>query len=217
MLHQVDDSYSTSTSTKRDEHGKRHSSGEHAGAAASTSSGERAGTKMLKLVARMAKHVDDLKITGDKQTVSWILEQIEKVFGKLKIEWHSFTNCGVRHIQDPTTKEVTLDQTDYIAGIKHCIHPDIQSQGPETDACASLHEVYWSVLGAIAFALLTRPDLSVFVAALQRWSHAPKIIHCKRLNTTVRWAQRNPRKLPYRHIHSLQRRAVLLTHTLTTI
>ena len=53
------------------------------------------------LLALMAKHVDDLKIAGDKKTVIWILQQIEKVFGKLKIEWNNFTNCGIKHQQNP--------------------------------------------------------------------------------------------------------------------
>ena len=57
---------------------------------------------------------------------------------------------------------------------------------------------FWSVLGAIAFALLTRVDIAVFVSALQRHSHKPLIIHCKRLNSVVRWAQRNPKRIRYR-------------------
>ena len=57
--------------------------------------------------------------------------------------------------------------------------------------------MYWSILGAIAYAQLTRPDISVFVSALQRHSHAPQIIHAKRLNAVVKWTQRNPKKLCY--------------------
>ena len=49
----------------------------------------------------MTKHVDDLKVCGKKSAVIWILAQIEKVFGQVKIEWHNFTNCGLRHMQAP--------------------------------------------------------------------------------------------------------------------
>ena len=45
--------------------------------------------------ALLAKHVDDLKLTGVRQVVEHILQQLEKVFGKLKIEWNNFTNCGI--------------------------------------------------------------------------------------------------------------------------
>ena len=74
------------------------------------------------LVAMMTKHVDDLKMAGLRATILWIIEQLEKVFGKLKVEWHTFTNCGVRHIQDLATKSITLDQEEYIAALKPIVH-----------------------------------------------------------------------------------------------
>ena len=148
-----------------------------------------------------------LKVTGDRATVIWILQQIEKVFGKMKLEWNNFTNCGVRHIQDPETKTVSLDQEDYIKGIKTCVHQDISSKPAESLCESDLHQQYWSVLGAIAYAVLTRPDIAVFVSALQRYSQTPKIIHVKRLNAVVRWSQRNPKKLVYGPLDSSNRPA----------
>jgi hypothetical protein len=70
------------------------------------------------------------------------------------------------------------------------------------------------VLGAIAYAVLTRVDIAVFVSALQRWSHAPCIIHVKRLNAVVRWAQRNPKSIAYRQLESSNRPAdsIVATH-----
>ena len=102
----------------------------------------------------MAKHVDDLKMAGDRETIIWIIGKIQDVFGKLKIDWHDFTNCGVRHRQDPSTFEVRLDQDEYIKQIKLCVHADITGQKPESEACTDLHYQYWSVLGAIAYAVL---------------------------------------------------------------
>ena len=52
----------------------------------------------------MTKHVDDLKMAGIREEIVFILQQLEKVFGKLKIGWNNFTNCGVRHIQNKVTK-----------------------------------------------------------------------------------------------------------------
>ena len=65
------------------------------------------------LQAVMTKHVDDLEVTGTKTTIARILKHIEQVFGSLKVEWHSFVNCGVKHEHNPTTKEITLDQDHY--------------------------------------------------------------------------------------------------------
>ena len=91
------------------------------------------------LTCILAKHVDDIKITGYRETVVWVLKKIEEQFGQLKIDWNNFTNCGVRHKQDVTTKEVTLDQDDYIKGIKLCVHADIRSAGTETRAVSYTH------------------------------------------------------------------------------
>ena len=63
-----------------------------------------------RLTAAMTKHVDDLKGTGDSATVQHILSELQEVFCDLKIDWYTFTNCGVRHMQCQVTKEITLDQ-----------------------------------------------------------------------------------------------------------
>ena len=52
-----------------------------------------------------------------------------------------------------------------------------------------------SLLGAVAYALMTRIDVAVFVCALQRVTSKPQIIHIKRLNAVLRWMQSNPRRL----------------------
>ena len=53
---------------------------------------------------------------------------------------------------------------------------------------------------ALAYALQTRPDLAIYVNALQRYAQSPRIVHVKRLNALVRWAQKHPIKLTYRRI-----------------
>eukprot|EP00974_Lingulodinium_polyedra_P046490 4454262-Lingulodinium_polyedra.AAC.1 len=64
-----------------------------------------------KLVAILSKHVDDLKLAGTPEAVKHILTELQKVSGELKVEWYTFTNCGVRHVQDKISMEITLDQT----------------------------------------------------------------------------------------------------------
>ena len=58
----------------------------------------------------MTKHVDDLKLTGEKDWIEFVLKKLEETFGELKVQWHEFTNCGVRHIQDVKANTVSLDQ-----------------------------------------------------------------------------------------------------------
>ena len=150
------------------------------------------------LVCLMAKHVDDLKLTGKKKVIEWVLQQIQEVFGELKIEWYSFTNCGLRHIQDPTTFLITLDQEEYIKNMKPIIHQDIKGLSSDTECSVEIIQLFMSLLGAVAYALMTRIDVAVFVCAMQRVTHKPKIIHVKRLNAVLRWMQANPKRLTFR-------------------
>ena len=46
-------------------------------------------------------HVDDLKICGQKGTVSALPACLESQFGKLTLHEHSFEHCGVQHVQNP--------------------------------------------------------------------------------------------------------------------
>ena len=99
----------------------------------------------------MSKHVDDLKMAGIRQIIKEILAAIQRVFGELKIEWHSFTNCGVRHIQDQQTKEITLDQIVYVGNLRPIVHARVQHSKPEDLCCLKLHKLYTSLLGAVAY------------------------------------------------------------------
>ena len=123
------------------------------------------------LQAVLAIHVDDLKMTGDKQTLLKIVARIEHTFGKLILQWHRFTNCGLRHIQDPTTFECTLDQIEYIAALKTIEHFEIRSAARSGDTVVVTREVFEmfrSLRGAVAYALMTRADAAVYMVALQR-------------------------------------------------
>eukprot|EP00974_Lingulodinium_polyedra_P027851 2690512-Lingulodinium_polyedra.AAC.1 len=53
-----------------------------------------------------------------------------------------------------------------------------------------------SLLGALAYTLLTHIDSAVCIAALQRVAQAPLNLRVKRLNAVTRWAQRNPQGSP---------------------
>ena len=159
---------------------------------------EQADNGIGTLICLTAKHVDDLKRTGKKKVIEWVLQQIQEDFGELKIEWFTFTNCGLRHIQDPTTFSITLGQEGYIKNMKPIIHEDIKGFCSDTECTVKIIQLFMGLLGAVAYALTTRIDVAVFVCAMQRVTHKPKIIHVKRLNAVLRWMQANPKRLTLR-------------------
>ena len=68
----------------------------------------------------LVKHVVDLNVAGEPPAVKRLLEALEQTFGKLEVERRRFVHCGIRHIQDPHTKEVCLDQMDFWRRSKKC-------------------------------------------------------------------------------------------------
>ena len=109
----------------------------------------------------LAIHVDDLKLTGEEHVIKEIVDHLEAVFGKLILQWHKFTNCGVRHIQDPSTYVITLDQVEYIAALKPLNHPSIKGAKLTDTILPDLFLQFSSLRGAVAYTLLTRTDVCV--------------------------------------------------------
>ncbi len=46
---------------------------------------------------------------------------------KALCQWKDFTNCGVRHLQDPVTKEITLDQIAFAQNHRKIAHPELST------------------------------------------------------------------------------------------
>ena len=151
------------------------------------------------LVLIIGKHVDDIKVAGKPQVVTDFVAHLEKTFGKLKVTRGDFDNCGVRHVQH-ADGSIELNQQKYAMQLKPIISPELQSGFPESAASEQLVAQFISLLGAVAYLLLTRVDVAVYVAALQRVSKQPLVIHVKRLNAVTRWVQRNPKSLVYRKL-----------------
>ena len=84
-----------------------------------------------RLVAMLTKHVDDLKLTGEPTVVKELLAEPHTVFGELKVEWYSFTDCGVRRIQDQIAKGVTLGQIAYASNPRSITRPLLAGATPE--------------------------------------------------------------------------------------
>ena len=61
----------------------------------------------------------------------------------------------------------------------------------------TLHSGYMSLLGGVAWTVLTRAEAAIYVQALQRRAHAPRATDCRRLNVVVRYLQRHKHSLTY--------------------
>ena len=94
---------------------------------------------------------------------------MEAVFGALSWSEKSFPGVGIRHAQleDGT---VELDQDDYIEQLTPVSGPILYGRPPEEASGPELRHAFRSLLGAVAYSLITQHWISVYIVALQRKS-----------------------------------------------
>ena len=118
-----------------------------------------------KLVLMIAKHVDDIKIIGEEAEVQRLIAAIEHD--------PDFTCVGIHHVRS-RDGTITLDQNEYISAMKPIVHPDLVGKPADEPCTETITRLYLSLLGAVAYTLLTQHWIAVYVISLQRHTHAPK-------------------------------------------
>jgi hypothetical protein len=144
--------------------------------------------RQLKII--LTTHVDDLKGAGKRKDAMALLQHLKKEVGDCSEEWNHFTHTGIEH--DQNADGVTAHQTKYAQQLVPMVLDKCRNLEAEDLVDSVHHGVYMSLLGGTAWLILTRVDLAVFVQALQRRAHAPRLCDCKRLNVVVRYAKRRP-------------------------
>ena len=146
-------------------------------------------------------HVDDIKIAyQDDSVFNQMITALAKVFGKGEIEitHDDFACCGVQYTKLPYG--YSMDQNQFVKGVKEIEGPLFTGK-PDQDLCEpKAAKAFLSVIMSLAYALLTRSDISIYLIAMQKSLQKPQYLHVRKLNGVLRWAQKNPRALTYRHM-----------------
>jgi len=151
-----------------------------------------------KIVMLIAVHVDDLKITADSvDRIHDFIKTLEQKFGEFEVKFNTFVCCGVQHEPDGQGGYY-MHQTEFIQKIKPMHLTECIGAPSEKELSDSGKKHFLSLLMTIAYALMTRIDIAVYITALQRVAQKATVLHVKRLNTVVKYAQQNPRKLRFR-------------------
>ena len=143
-----------------------------------------------------AKHVDDIHITGSDGNIARYLKTVENIFGKCKISYNSFTNCGIRYNKN-NHGDVEMDQDEYIATLRPVQSAELTGAPPDQLATKIVSDMFVSLRGALAYAVITQAWILVYVVALQR-VQTPTNLEVRRLNAVTRKLQREPKKLIFR-------------------
>ena len=141
------------------------------------------------LVMLLSTHVDDLKGCATRVDAEDLLRHLCKAFGPCKADWQKFTHTGIEHERVP--RGVTCHQNKYIDQIKP-IKNEVLTGIDDVDLVpAFVHELYRKLLGEVAWVMMTRADLAVYVQALQRRCAAPRAMDIRRLNLVLRYLRRH--------------------------
>ena len=125
-----------------------------------------------------------MKVGAEPWVFKHLLARLEREFGKLTVTMHEFTNTGVHHKQH-SDGSITLDQHDYINAIRPIRDAELQRAAPDKLVSERLRSFYMSLLGVVAYCLLTLHWVSVYVTSLQRVASKPQVQHIRKLNKVV--------------------------------
>ena len=102
------------------------------------------------------------------------------------------------HESSADGSEVWTHQQHYVGQIKAI---PIGRQAFENDDKAAdddMKQLYMSLVGALAWLVLTIPAICIYVAALQRSTQAPTLKHVKDANRLLEWIRKNLKQLGVR-------------------
>eukprot|EP00971_Amphidinium_carterae_P182427 3620375-Amphidinium_carterae.1 len=150
------------------------------------------------LVGAIAKHVDDVKAVCAETEYKDLVDAISKVFGKPEEHpENDFVCVGLRH-QRHADGSWSMDQQAYASAIQLCSMPELVGKAPEELLTEVQQRRYLSSLMTVAYLTVSRPDIAVYVAALQRTSHKRKVTEVRKLNAIIRWVKANPCQLVFK-------------------
>ena len=151
------------------------------------------------LILILSTHVDDLKFCGTEDECKSLIKALEEAFEKMTLHKGTFDHLGIKHVQHADFS-IEVAQGHYADQLR-AMADDTAKRGDQ-DAAVSmqLHAAFRSLLGGVAWMTQTRPDIIVYISALQRVMAAPLNKHVVALNKVLRYVKRKPLKIVYRAV-----------------
>ena len=114
----------------------------------------------------LSARVDDLKGGARKDVALSLLAFLDSKFGPCKAQWKDFHHTGIRHIQ--TCEGIFCHQYDYMDQLRPLDVGKYKSGDPNSCVDEQTHSAFSSLLGGVAWTVLTRTKVAVYVQALHR-------------------------------------------------
>ena len=152
-----------------------------------------------KLVLALSIHIDDLKITGTPSEQSALIKALEEKFDAMKIEKDNFEHLGVMHRLHVDGSR-TLSQENYVKELRPIAEAELKLLSSDESVSELVKSQYMSLLGGLAWVVQTRPDIAVFISALQRRLQRPRVQDVLNLNRVLKYVKLKPIVLTYKPV-----------------
>ena len=153
------------------------------------------------LAAICSAHVDDIKLAGEEQVVTYILRQLTKWFGELKVSRGSFEHCGILHDLQ-SNGSYHLHQNHFAQRLKNVDLTGVSVKMTTQLLNEEQLQRYMSSLGSVAWLVQTRTDVAIYIQALQRATKQATVSHLLRLSCVIKWCRRKPTHLTFVHLRT---------------
>ena len=128
--------------------------------------------------------VGDIKGIAPWHIAEPLLAHSSDTLGQSKVDSGSFLHTGIQHEHSPGV--VLTHQYVYVDGITPIEHSMFTGKVEEALRDTVSHGAYRSVLGVVAWIVLTRAGLAAYVQALQRRAHTFGTKDCKLFDLVIR-------------------------------
>ena len=128
-----------------------------------------------KLVLIMSTHVDDFKGGGEIKIRTLVLDALRAEFGEIKVETKNFTHCGIQH--ETVEGGINIHQRVYLQQLRVVEEGTLRHVKEDVPLPETHKASFATLLGGLAWLVQTRPDIAVFISALQRASKEPTTGH----------------------------------------
>ena len=154
-----------------------------------------------RLQVLMSVHVDDLKITGIESEIQAVMEVLNQEFDQLKVERDNFTHLGLRHsLNADGSREIS--QVHYVGELKTIDAQEAKFLSPEQQVPQQTGGSFRSLLGGLAWVVQTRPDVAIYISALQRHLQDPRAVDVLNANRVLRYLKLHSLSMKIRRVNA---------------
>ena len=87
-------------------------------------------------------------------------------------------HTGIKHERGLQTGQVHTHQNHFVKEFSEVVASHIDMSDPEVEVGSATHEAIWSLLGALAWLLMTRVDIAPFSGYARRVAQQPRKQPC---------------------------------------